>query len=97
MLIGAKNGGINLGGLGWYSGLHAHMTSCASHGTEGSDPLFAIIRSSAMAATTKPNITYKPSVFPVASETNTMWHACYCLFIFVLASMPALANKGSWS
>jgi hypothetical protein len=80
---------------GWYSGLRAHVTSCASHGTEGSDSLFAIICSSAMAATTEPNITNKPSAFPVASETNTKWRACYCLFVFVLAGMPAPANKGS--
>jgi hypothetical protein len=80
---------------GWYSGLHAHVTSCTSHGTKGSDSLFAIICSLAMAATTEPNITNKPSAFPVASETNTKWCACYCLFVFVLAGMLALANKGS--
>ena len=67
------------------SGLRAHVTLCASHGTE--------TRSSAMAATTEPNITNKSSALPV--ERNTKWRACHCLFVFVLAGMPALANNGS--
>ena len=28
-------------------------------------------------------------------KTNTKCHACYCLFVFVPAGMPALTNKGS--
>ena len=46
---------VSLSCSGWYSGLCAHVTLCASHGTRGSDPLFAIIHFPATAVTADSN------------------------------------------